>query len=149
MARGTAAGEPVVSQANTDGFRDGYARTFGDKPVQRGRWVWDRELGKFVDAASYVPPEEAKDAPVMVGRFYEEVGPSPVDGSEINSRAKHREHMKRHGLTLMDDFKGEWARKAEQRERQRTENRIPVKGLRETLERGFYEIAEGKKCRRP
>lgn len=52
----------------------------------------------------------------MIDRFYEGTQ-SPVDGSDIGSRAKRREHMKVHGLVDAADFKGEWAKRAEQRER--------------------------------
>lgn len=52
----------------------------------------------------------------MIDRYMEGTA-SPVDGSDIGSRAKRREHMKIHGLVDADDFKDEWAKKAEQRER--------------------------------
>lgn len=32
------------------------------------------------------------------------------DGSDISTRTKHREYMKRNGLTVADDYKGEWAK---------------------------------------
>lgn len=41
---------------------------------------------------------------------------SPVDGSDIGSRAKRREHMKIHGLVDADDYKNQWAQQAKQRE---------------------------------
>ena len=34
----------------------------------------------------------------------------------INTRYKHREYMKRNGLTIAEDYKNEWAKKAEQRD---------------------------------
>jgi hypothetical protein len=37
------------------------------------------------------------------------------DGTVIDSRKKHREYMKRHNLTTADDFKGDWARKQQER----------------------------------
>lgn len=106
MARGTANGEPVVSQAATDDFREGYARTFGDRKPQRGRWVYDESQGKLVPAESYCPPERALDAPVMVDRFYE--GVRATDGADIGSRKKHREYMRRNGLAPADDFSPGW-----------------------------------------
>lgn len=33
----------------------------------------------------------------------------------INSRSKHREYMKRNGLTIAEDYKGEWAKAAKER----------------------------------
>lgn len=38
-----------------------------------------------------------------------------TDGTDISSRAKHREYMKRHGLTTADDFTETWKKNAEKR----------------------------------
>ena len=54
--RGTAAGEPVVSQANTAEFSAGYERVLGDRPVERGRWIWDDRAKKLVPAEEYQEP---------------------------------------------------------------------------------------------
>jgi hypothetical protein len=54
--------------------------------------------------------------PLFTDRYMEGVV-SPVDGSDIGSRTKRREHMKAHGLVDADDYKGEWAKRAERRER--------------------------------
>ncbi len=137
MARGTANNEPVVSQASTRAYRDNYPLS---GKVQRGRWVWDSEQGRLVDAASYVPPSEAKNAAVMTGRFYEDAGPSPVDGSEINSRRKHRDHMRRHGLTMESDFTQTWAKAEEKRERYRHGEGMKIPGLRDAIGRKLYEL---------
>ncbi len=51
----------------------------------------------------------------MVDRYLEGTV-SPVDGSDIGSRSKRREHMKAHGLVDANDFKGEWAQAAKKRE---------------------------------
>lgn len=53
--------------------------------------------------------------PLFTDRYMEGVT-SPVDGSDIGSRAKRREHMKLHGLVDADDYKQEWAAKREKRE---------------------------------
>lgn len=50
----------------------------------------------------------------MIDRYMEGVQ-SPIDGSDIGSRAKRREHMKAHGLVDAADYKQEWAKKAEKR----------------------------------
>lgn len=42
------------------------------------------------------------------------------DGSDISSRTKHREYMKRHGLTTADDFGSTWNSAAKEREALRT-----------------------------
>lgn len=47
-------------------------------------------------------------------RHYE--GLRAPDGTDISSRTKHREYMKRTGLTTADDFKGVWQKAAKERE---------------------------------
>jgi len=133
MSRGMVNGEAIVSQAGSDEFREGYERTFGDKPVQRGRWIWDARAGRLVDADSYVPPEEAKSAPIMMDRFYE--GVRATDGTDIGSRRKHRAYMKAHGLATMDDFgPGYFTRVKREREVAAKRER------REVIARKMYEI---------
>ncbi len=59
-------------------------------------------------------------------RHYE--GLRAPDGTDISSRSKHREYMKRNGLTTQDDFKGQWAKadkeRAEIREGTRSDREI-------------------------
>lgn len=68
-------------------------------------------------------------------RHYE--GLQAPDGTDIGSRTKHREYMRRNGLTMADDFKGEWSKAAAERELRR-EGKHEDKGLRETLQREMY-----------
>lgn len=104
MARGMVVGEPIVSQAQTREFDEGYERAFGkDRKPQRGRWVWDAAQGRLVPASEYrAPPPEAKDAALLVGRFYEGV-PLP-DGTVVQSRKQYNDHLRAKGLTNASDF---------------------------------------------
>ena len=133
MARGTVVGEKVVSQANTDAFREGHERIFGDRKPQRGKWVWDEAQQKCVPADEYQPPERAVDAPILSGRFYENT--RATDGTDIGSRTKHRRYMQEHGVTLMSDFSPgylEGVKKARQAETRRER--------REVIARRLWEI---------
>lgn len=40
---------------------------------------------------------------------------SPVDGTVVTGRAALREHNRRHGVTNIADFKGQWEREARER----------------------------------
>jgi hypothetical protein len=139
MARGTVVGEPVVSQANNEEFREGYARTFGDKPVVRGHWVWDPINKCLVDSADCVPLPEAKDAPILSGRFYENT--AATDGTDIGSRRRHREYMKSRGLTTADDFKDTWKREEARRQRE-AKGEWDHKARREDIGRALYESSK-------
>src|SRR5512145_1143689 len=105
MARGTVVGEPVVSQANTREYEQGYERSgLGKSPEakEKGRFIWDEERKCLVRAEDYRPPGHAVSAPIMVDRFYE--GSRATDGTDIGSRRKHRAYMKAHGLAPADDY---------------------------------------------
>jgi hypothetical protein len=126
-------GEGIQSQAATDEYREAHQRIFGDRPVQRGLWIYDEAQQKLVRAEDYVPPEHATNAPIMVDRFYE--GTKAPDGADIGSRRKHRQYMKDRGLAPMDDFsQGHFDRMAAEKKREDKKHR------RETLERAFYKI---------
>lgn len=112
------------------------------------RWIYKpghpkaNERG-FVTAADYdaQPTEHAVNAPILSGRFYENM--KATDGTDIGSRKRHREYMKAHGLTTADDFKGTWAKAEAERQRVRSEGRLPSDPKRrEALERAMYRIAK-------
>jgi hypothetical protein len=42
-----------------------------------------------------------------------------TDGTDISTRAKHREYMKLNNLATVDDFKETWSKAQEQRDRYR------------------------------
>ena len=100
MARGMVAGEGIVSQAATDEFREGHERVFGERQSgQRGRWIYDAELGRLVRAEDYRPPAQALNAPIIADRIHE--GTTIHDGErvvDIGSRQKRRDFMRRTGL---------------------------------------------------
>lgn len=140
--RGTAAGEPVVSQAQTKEYDEGYERTFGEPSKERGVWVWDAAQQKLVRPEEYHAPVRALDAPIMMDRFYENT--AATDGTDIGSRRKHREYMREHGLTTVDDYRQTFEQRAAQREAVKA-GHVPSKTRRETLERAMYQIDNRRK----
>jgi hypothetical protein len=124
MARGTANGEPVVSQANSDAYREGYARTLGDKKAERGRWVYDVRLRALVPADEYVPPARAVDAPIIADRIHE--GTHFDDGSRVwnlGSRRKRREFKRELGVTDRSDYGPGWRERRLAEREQRTDRK--------------------------
>jgi hypothetical protein len=72
-------------------------------------------------------------------RHYE--GLQATDGTDIGSRTKQREYMRRHGLTTADDFKQTWA----QAEKARTEYRTTGKGgavTRNDIARAIHRLED-------
>ena len=82
--------------------------------MTRRRWIY-RGSEVIEVTADYVPPNEARNT--IVGDSHYDGLRSPIDGADISTRSKHRDYMKRHDLTTVDDFKDTWADAAKQRER--------------------------------
>lgn len=140
MARGMVAGEAIVSQANTKAYEDGYERTFGNRKAQRGRWVWDAEASKLVSAEDYVSPSRAVDAPIIADRIHENTQ-SPIDGSDIGSRRRRREHMRTHGVEDASDAPPAWRESqvnAREREFGRTTRNAMEKAARKLYSEGKW-----------
>src|SRR5512139_4103148 len=134
MARGTVIGEPVVSMASTDEFRAGYERTFGDKPVVRGRFIWDAQAQKLVRAEDYVPPPAKAGTFVMCDRWMEGTRTADGEAIDIGSRAKRNAYMRERGLADASDFSDGWYAKV-----QADKRREAKRSRRETVERAVYE----------
>ena len=68
----------------------------------------------------YFPPTggRAIDNALAGDRHYD--GLRATDGTDISSRSKHREYMRRNGLTTADDFKDTWAKAQAARDEYRT-----------------------------
>jgi hypothetical protein len=82
----------------------------------RRRWVQIK--GELIEVTpDYVPANaaSARDCGALWGdRSYD--GLQATDGADISSRTKHREYMKRTGLTTVDDFSSQWARQSKERQ---------------------------------
>jgi len=134
------AGQAIKTGDLTQAYEQGHERIFGepDPEMPRGiRYAWDPATKKLVPASS-LADRRALDAPVMVDRFYENTK-SPIDGTDIGSRRKHREHMKRHGVTTADDFGREWQRAEKDRELIRNGG-FDAKGRREDVRRAWDTV---------
>lgn len=107
--------------------------------MTRRRYVQrvDKETGKSyleeVPLNYWSPRRNLSDTDALVSdRHYD--GMRASDGTPIDTRAKHREYMRRNNLTTADDFKNEWATAPGKREREAN------KGRREAVERAIHHL---------
>ena len=92
-----------------EGFEDGYDRIFDkNRPVVRGKFVWDEEQGKMVSKSEFTPPSSG------LPHIQADIEPfrSPIDGRAITSRSKLRDHNKQHGVTNARDYGPDYYKKA-------------------------------------
>lgn len=142
MSEPTHKSKSAMRTSVTDAYRENYERIHGEKPIQRGKWVWDNVRGELVPAHEYgLKTEPEVRTEISTDRHYENIG--ATDGTDIGSRRKHQEYMKRHGLTLADDFKGEW-NKAEQSREKFYRGDFDHNARRDALGRAMYEASKRK-----
>jgi hypothetical protein len=84
--------------------------------MSRKTWHYDPETKEMVEG----PGPRRVDGPSgdswrFSDRMYSDSPFVGSDGTVIDSRKKHREYMKRNGLTTMDDYKGAWDKAAQER----------------------------------
>lgn len=71
--------------------------------------------GKLVDKEELAAREHYTDSGALWGdRHYD--GMTAPDGTDISTRSKHREYLKRSGLVTFDDYQGTFAKQQEARD---------------------------------
>lgn len=99
------------------------------------RYRWDLEAKALVEISAEWTDAPKKGAPVT--DLYMD-GVRATDGTDIGSRVKRRAYTEAHNLADADDFKGEWAKAAKQREAFFQGN-SKDSGRREAIERAMYQ----------
>jgi hypothetical protein len=84
--------------------------------MSRSTWHWSPEDGKLVEGPGPRRTDGSGDGWRFSDRIYSGKPFKAPDGTVIDSRKKHRDYMKRAGVTTVDDFKGEWAAAQKRRE---------------------------------
>lgn len=119
-----------------------YDRVFANRSPVRGRFVWDAKQNRLIPEGEYIPDAPPPiSVPIVTDRHYE--GVRATDGTDIGSRPKRQEYMRRNDLHDADDHKGEWAKAAAERAAG-----TPVADIRDTLGRIAYEQKERNRGRK-
>jgi len=108
--------------------------------VTRKTYVYDPEQGKLVEGRSPSRIEGSGDGWRFSDRLYSGTPFKAPDGTVINSKKKHREYMRRTGLTTADDFKGTWDKAAQERARFFNNEGYDRKSRREAVERAVEKV---------
>lgn len=83
--------------------------------MTRKTWHYDERLGRMVEGPAPHRSEGSGDGWMFSDRLYSGTPFKAHDGTVIDSKKKHREYMRRHGLTTADDYKRTWDQAAERR----------------------------------
>lgn len=120
-------------------FLDNYEKIFGNKGVQTGSFMTDKETGQSISKYEWYKKYGKKkfgEAPYI--RSDIEPYESPIDGTPINSRRQQRYDLEKNGCRIYE------GREAEQAEADR-HNAYKEKKFEETIERGLRETANDLK----
>lgn len=135
--KGSVAGQAIKTDPLTKEYAENFDRIFAKREAQKGgRWVWDEEQKRLVPASEY-RERMALHASIVTDRFYENT--QATDGTDIGSRRKHREYMRRNNLTTVDDYTGHFAAAEKEREAIR-KGENDRKGRREDIARVMYQL---------
>ena len=130
-------GAAQQTKAATKEFLAGHERIFGNKPIERGTWVQDKETGEFITKGEQHRRQNLKPM-IYVDNMpaYE----SPITGEVIDSRSKRDRDLKQNGCRPYEGFKSE-KREADQ---YHSEKDASLSGaMRETVHKHLYEIEHG------
>lgn len=141
MSRNDITGDEIKTKVASKQFLQNHERIFGNKKIQRGRWIQHPETGELIEASEYSRPS-GKVVDIFVDNFdaYE----SPITGEVISNRRKRDYDLKSSGCRPYE------GRKIEQQEADRfhaSKERNLSEGIKETVHRTMYEIQHG--YRRP
>lgn len=79
---------------DTQAFEDGFARIFGDRSPQRGKFIWDDKDKKFVPEAEFYSQSPSTHYVMGDIQPYQ----SMVTGERVESRSRHREILREHRM---------------------------------------------------
>lgn len=85
-----------------EAYKENFDTIFGDKPIERGSWIFDKATHKLVPRAEYVGPNDGTECANIMRPLEPFV--SPIDGRLIDDRSKLRAHNKEHGVTNVADY---------------------------------------------
>jgi len=140
--RNAITGDEIKTAHNSEAYKDGIARIFGDTKVQRGRYKQDRETGKFIPIrewnAKYAEPERPRGPMVSVRNF--DAFESPATGRLIRNERELREDMRVSGCRT---YEGKEQEAKEANRYLESQDRKMEAMVDETVERTAYEIDHG------
>lgn len=103
----------------------------------RKTWHYDPAVGKMVEGPGPRRVDGSGDGWKYSDRLYSGSPFVGVDGTVIDSKKKHRDYMKRHSLTTVDDYKGTWDAAAKERAKLYTGQGYDREARREAVARAL------------
>lgn len=107
--------------------------------MARKTYHYDEKLGRMVEGPGTRRIDGSGDGWRFSDRLYSGTPFKAHDGTIIDSRKKHREYMKRHNLSTVDDYKGTWDAAAKCRA-EVFEGRNDRAARREAVERAIARV---------
>lgn len=138
MSRNDITGQEIKTKAATPQYRQRHEEIFGQKKIQRGRWIQDPVTGKLISPAEYSRQESKRLHDIFIDRF--EAYESPITDEVIKSRRQRDYDLKSSGCRPYEGFKTE-KQEADRyhayKQQQLSEN------IKETVHKTMYEITHG------
>lgn len=140
--RNAITGDEIKTSTNSEAYKAGIERIFGETKVQRGRYKQDRETGEFIPVwqwnLKYGEPEKPRGPMVSIKNF--DAFESPATGRIIRNERELREDMRVSGCRTYE------GKEQEMREANRylqEQDRKMEKIVEESVEKTAYDIEHG------
>jgi hypothetical protein len=113
--------------------------------VSRRRWVYT-DGGRPLDVPVEVTQDWSDPGHGVCLKSEEEVygHATATDGTDLSTRRRHSEYLKRNGLAMHTDYTNTWAQAEKQRERAATGD-FDRRARREAIGRAAYEVEKGRR----
>lgn len=109
--RNAITGDEIKTGGNSEEYRQGIERIFGNHGVQRGRYRQDKETGKFIPMhewlAKYGEAPKARGPMIHVSNF--DAFESPATGQIVRNKREYINDLKRSGSRPYEGFATEKA----------------------------------------
>ena len=114
--------------------------------MARRRFIWDRELDTLVEVTPDYEQPGRDDARNILASDAIYDGLRASDGTPIDTRTKHREYMRRNGLTTIDDFTDTWKHARKQRDDYYTGKKGTV--TKDDIGRAIHQLESSERKRK-
>lgn len=137
MARNDITGDEIKTRAITPAYKANHEKIFGNKKIERGRWIQDPVSGELISGEEY-NRRQSKAEFLIMDRWdaYE----SETSGQIISNRKQRDYDLKSTGCRPYEGKQSE----LQEAQRHNAYKRSQLKHeMRETMEKTYYEIEHG------
>jgi len=141
VARNDITGDFIKTKQNTQAYKEGIGRIYGDNPVKRGRYKQCKETGKMIHISEWNKKyyRKVNKAPMVFCSNFEPYQ-SMITHEYITSKAQHEYELARTGSRV---YEGRYQEQKEADRYNAAKEEKLMDGMEETLNQTYHDIEHG------